>query len=329
MVGRDTDVPRWCPLHVHGMFDARGAPGSIVPDDPTLPGDQGGEADCSCVNAWTNRAPGAPDLNPGIPGLQNDGRLWNRFMRGHPGRYGNAANRCPALRNERGVEVETANFRLRYRTVTQNGNAVPAGRVCQELDVTHQLGCLSRAAECTLGFAAREAIINQPDDSATPSVDESYDAATALLVGGTGPDESAIYSDSYVLERRMYLNSIVGFEAILAQGQVVAHPHMGTGTGLRRPSCSPAGCGAELPEQAQLIECLLTEDAAVDAALAASGLLRIDLADPTPFKDPTGPGLPMSEARRAPSRAALRSISSLRYQLAPARAFAGGAAEAR
>lgn len=31
--------------------------------------------DCRCVNAWTNRAPGAPDLNPSIGGIQNDGRI--------------------------------------------------------------------------------------------------------------------------------------------------------------------------------------------------------------------------------------------------------------
>ena len=42
----------------------------------------------------------------------------------------------------------------------------------KEFDATRVIGCVSRAAECAIGFAGREAVIDKPDDVGTPGIDE-------------------------------------------------------------------------------------------------------------------------------------------------------------
>jgi hypothetical protein len=130
--------------------------------------------DCRCVNAWTNRAPGAPDLNPSIGGVQNDGRIWNRFYRGRA----TPANACPILPvADLPGGTMLADARLRYRVKTVNQVAVPRERVCRFQTPTEQIGCLSQAAECSIGFENPEALVD------TAAV-VPYTAAT-LLEGPT------------------------------------------------------------------------------------------------------------------------------------------------
>lgn len=290
--------PDGAPYLFTGCLTPVAAPGSIVPEDPSISNDSAGEADCSCVNAWTNRAPGTPDRNPSIGGLQNDGRMWNRIMRGHPGRYGNGPNPCPVLRDQLGNEVITADFRLRYRQATVNGHPVPADRVCRQVDATRTIGCVSRAAECAIGFAGREAVIDKADDPSTPGVDESYDASTAVLLGNVdnnpasppaGPNSAAIYSglagSGYPLARKLYFNSIVGFESIIPVGESVTFndssgsPVAINGLGERLPTATPR-------EAVQLLQCLQNEATPITEALTATGFLPVNPSgDPEPFVD--------------------------------------------
>jgi hypothetical protein len=185
----------------------------------------------NCLNGQLNTS----FLTPG----GNDGRAFNRELRSSAGN----------MRNEliQGQTVPTGITNAVHRTRSRVGT--PSGQ-CLDGDATLGIGCLAGRVACSLGFAGREATDN-PNNP----------VAVAAPVGNVTPTVTNIQNASYPLARRLYINSIVGFDAIRDEVPAVA----------------------AAAEQEQLIHCLENVPSAHAAAIAASGF--IDLPDLTPTAD--------------------------------------------
>ena len=183
-------------------------------------------------------AVGANCLNPAFntsfitPG-GNDGRAWNRELRASSG----------AMRNQRiagqatPFAISNAVYRIRSRD---------SGAQCRIDDATNTIGCIVGSTSCALGIAGREATDNP-----------SLPFAVAAPVGNVTPTVANIQSFVYPFSRKLYINSILGFDRIRAE--VPAIPNQA--------------------EQEQLIRCLEREPAVHAAAVAAAGLLPLPAVD--------------------------------------------------
>jgi ABC-type phosphate transport system substrate-binding protein len=175
----------------------------------------------NCLNSVTNTS----FLTPG----GNDGRAWNRELRAAAG----------SLRNQRiagqpnPVSISNAVYRMRSR----NG-----GAQCRQDDSTTNIGCIVGNTTCALGVAGREAT----DNPSSPF-------AIAAPVGNVAPTVANIQSFAYPFARKVYINSIIGFDRIRAEVPAI-------------PSQA---------EQEQLVRCIENEPAAHAAAIAAAGLLPL------------------------------------------------------
>ena len=265
----------------------------------------------NCITPWTTRAVTAVDEMPNafIGGLQNDGRLWNRILRGDRvtesgfSHFGNPTNNSPVLRDERGDEVTFLDARMRSRTTAGGVALADPTKICREEDATKDLGCLAQASDCTVAYAGREAIVK----TAT-----FVNAATGLLAGpvkdatdttacpsgsadpgcfAQGPTHDDVILGNYPLARKLYYNTIVGLASILdpssagadhtitprciADGTCASQsPINGTATNSRFPTVADLG-----PEQAELMKCLLESPAGgpLDFSLNATGFFPISL----------------------------------------------------
>jgi hypothetical protein len=129
-----------------------------------------------------------------------DGRAYNLFSKNANGTYRNDnLNRT----------IVGAFYRLHTTAVIAAGAAT-----CQRTSATDQIGCLTQANPCSIGFAGREA------STVVPGI-------AGLTVNGLAPTVPNIEAlvltpstaDDYVLARKLWFNSIRGFE----------HPSLQTG----------------------------------------------------------------------------------------------------
>jgi len=147
------------------------------------------------------------------------------------------------LRNQRiagqpnPIGISNAVYRIRSRS---------GGAQCRQDESTTSIGCIVGNTACALGVAGREAT----DNPSSPF-------AVAAPVGNVAPTVANIQSFAYPFARKVYLNSILGFDRIRAE--------------------VPALPGEA--EQEQLIRCIENEPAAHAAAVAASGLLPLPAVD--------------------------------------------------
>jgi hypothetical protein len=235
------------------------------------------QGNAHCVNSRLNNTPGSIDQDPATAGVQRDGRVWNRFVRAAPGSgFTSAANPSPVLRNERGRDAQYSDFRLRARDKTQANGAIPSfpypspsTQTCRQTDATQAIGCLSRTAECTIGYAGREAVTIAGAAPLLVGNDPNTDSGAATIEAGTrglGPSTAAIRAVAggatetgrYQFSRKLYINSLVGFENI--------------GPGDARFPDAPESSS---PEQFELGQCLTdpADDAIVLAAINAAGFV--------------------------------------------------------
>jgi hypothetical protein len=235
------------------------------------------QGNAHCVNSRLNNTPGAIDQDPTAAGVQRDGRVWNRFIRAAAGSgFTTAANQSPVLRNERGRDAQYSDFRLRMRDKTQANGAIPsfpypspATQTCRNLDATQAIGCLSRTAECSIGYAGREAVTIAGAAPLLVGNDPNTDGGNANIEAGTrglGPSTGAIRAVAggatetgrYQFSRKLFINSLVGLENI------------GPGD-ARFPDAPESGT----PEQFELAQCLTdpADDGIVLAAINAAGFV--------------------------------------------------------
>jgi hypothetical protein len=134
----------------------------------------------------------------GFGGAGMDGRAYNLYSKNADGTY---------RRDTTNRFVTGAFYRLHTTKVITAG-----APVCLQDDATTQIGCLARANGCALGFAGREAETIAPAGS-----------VAALTVNGLAPSQANIEhlvttpttaSDDYPLARKLFFNTIDGFEHV-------------------------------------------------------------------------------------------------------------------
>jgi hypothetical protein len=186
----------------------------------------------NCLNGQLNTS----FLTPG----GNDGRAWNKELRSSAGN----------MRNEliAGQTVPTGVTNAFHRTRSRVGGT--AGQ-CLFDDATETIGCLAGNMACALGYAGREAT----DNPITSPI------AVAALVNNVAPTVQNIQAlvnptlgTAYPLARKLYFNSILGFDAIRDE--------------VNTPSANDA-------EQEQLIRCIEQQAAPHQAALTAAGFIPV------------------------------------------------------
>jgi hypothetical protein len=139
----------------------------------------------------------------GIGGAGMDGRAYNLASKNADGTY---------RKDTRNRPVVGSFFRM-HTTKVINGT-VP---VCLADDSTEQIGCLSRADGCALGYAGREAANITPAGSvAALSVNNMAPTQANIEALVTTPTDT---SDDYPLARKLFFDTVVGFEN-LAGGEL-------------------------------------------------------------------------------------------------------------
>jgi cysteine-rich repeat protein len=85
-----------------------------------------------------------------------------------------------------------------YRIHTTTSIATPAV-TCQNRDATSQIGCLVSASPCSIGFAGKGAVDDNP-------------GAAALKINKLHPSLDCIQTVTYPLSRKLYVNTFQGFD---------------------------------------------------------------------------------------------------------------------
>ena len=92
---------------------------------------------------------------------------------------------------------------------TRSMNTDPTANVCQFGDATTQIGCLTQADQCSIGYAGKSAALSVPINPAAGT------AATPMLVEGrAASDDNVRNSFYYPLSRKLYYNSLIGFNSV-------------------------------------------------------------------------------------------------------------------
>ena len=139
----------------------------------------------------------------GIGGAGMDGRAYNLVVKNANGTY-----RTDNL----GRHITGAYYRVHTSATVAAG-----AQTCRRSSSTDQIGCLVQANPCALGFAGREATTVVPG------------AITGLSLRGLAPTQgnienlvsTASTADDYPLARKLYFNSIRGFQdPLLASGEL-------------------------------------------------------------------------------------------------------------
>lgn len=149
------------------------------------------DKDAACI------APDFPVQGFAANGIAHGG-VYNRILKNKDGNY---------LTNAAGITLTATNHLMHATKVIAAGAAV-----CRKLSATDQIGCLTQAHDCTLGFAGREGLSVEPGITGLTinNVAPTQANIEALVLGGT----------AYPLARKLYFNTIKGFmHADLATGE--------------------------------------------------------------------------------------------------------------
>ena len=111
---------------------------------------------------------------------------------------------------------------------TRSMNADPTTNVCQFGDATTQIGCLSQADQCSIGYAGKSAALAAPINPASGT------AAVPMLLAGIAPTDNNIRNSFYYpLSRKLYYNSLIGFNSVWgAEHDLAAYMAAATGSVL-------------------------------------------------------------------------------------------------
>jgi hypothetical protein len=134
-----------------------------------------------------------------------DGRVYNLVLRAANGAVRTVARPNPVALGTMTQPVIGAFYRLHS---SRSGLAAPNHtRTCKANNADDQIGCLVQLNACSMGLAGGGAVTNNPGTVATLVNGVAPNTATvqALLTGGT----------TYALARKMYLNTMRGFQTLL------------------------------------------------------------------------------------------------------------------
>jgi hypothetical protein len=172
--------------------------------------------DARCINGANNfNAAIDPPAVGTIPGNRRDGRVFNLHQYNQFGGY--------RLDTELGtVRSVVGNFSRIHstRTLVAAAPSCPGTggdkRCCSQDDATSQIGCLTEADQCSFGFAGGEASAQVLTTTAGNQL------AFAASINNIKYDQECIVTAAYPLSRKVYFNSIAGFETVTGQELALA-----------------------------------------------------------------------------------------------------------
>ncbi len=161
-----------------------------------------------CVNSATNRPP------IGTVGFVSamDGRVYNMTAR----RANGSIPTTPRKSGNNVVQRPLFNvgfYRIHQRTLQTNAS----GSTCQEASSTNQIGCLVHASPCSIGFAGLGADQQDPNKVlalGTPAGTSSIAATEPNIRRLLQDCATGDFDERYPLSRKLYLNTLVGFENV-------------------------------------------------------------------------------------------------------------------
>jgi cysteine-rich repeat protein len=146
-----------------------------------------------CLNGVLNR-PGFVLNNAQVEGREPslaDGRVYNLHLLKDPV----APAVDPTYEQDLRARRMVGAF---YRIHTTTSIVTPAV-TCQNRDATSQIGCLVSASPCSIGYAGKGAVDDNP-------------GAAALKINKLHPSVDCVQTVAYPLSRKLYLNTFQGFE---------------------------------------------------------------------------------------------------------------------
>jgi hypothetical protein len=165
-----------------------------------------------------------------------DGRVYNLILRAADGTIRTETRPDPSRLGIITAPIAGAFFRIHS---TRSLGLPPTGQasnVCATFNTdTDQIGCLTLASPCSIGYAGRGAISNNPGAAAAAinGIPSTVDSIRALVLGGS----------TYPMARKLYLNTIAGFEN-LHNSASTASPNIVAGTDAEEEMLK---CYATLP----------------------------------------------------------------------------------
>ncbi|HEX2673306.1 MAG TPA: hypothetical protein VHM25_20635, partial [Polyangiaceae bacterium] len=148
-----------------------------------------------------------PDA-PGTDGRTDvDGRVYNLILRKPNGEIRTVTRNDPSKVGVFQTPVAAAYYRIHTtRSLLLPPNHATKTCATQD-DATDQIGCLTLASPCSIGYAGRGGVTNNP-------------GTVAALVNGVAPTDDKIQAlvlgttPVYPIARKLYLNSLQGFEGL-------------------------------------------------------------------------------------------------------------------
>ncbi len=214
---RPTTDPMRCP---NGDITEDGQCLLPVRADPTQPG---GIA-FDCINPPDNVPAAVFDTDgdgsafldaPNTDGRPDvDGRVYNMVLRKPNGDVRTVVRTSPSKLGTVQMPVAAAFYRIHTtRSLLQPPFHTTA--TCGSADnATDQIGCLTRASPCSIGFAGKGSVTNNPGTVAAlvNGIPNTTATVRALLSGGV----------TYPLAYRLYLNTVQGFDVLHNSSSLVA-----------------------------------------------------------------------------------------------------------
>lgn len=169
-----------------------------------IPVSASGDANCMAIKSDTptfvNDTACAFD---GVGDGAADGRVYGLHV--YQGTTGSAG-----YRKDQSKRPITGAFGRIHASLSMNtANATLA--TCQFLGATQQIGCLVQADECSIGYAGREARATVPGGYPFSTV------GTLLIHGWAASDANIQNNFAYPLSRKLYLNTMIGFDNVWGQ----------------------------------------------------------------------------------------------------------------
>ena len=205
------------------------------------------DGDSQCINGRNNLPAVIDPPNPAL--VATDGRVYNLHMYG-PGstptyKSDIEVGKTPTSQTNRQIVGDFARIHSTRTMLAGTASTCPgtasSGRCCDKFDSTDQIGCLAAADPCSIGFSGRTAI---DQTLVTSSTTEGVFGAS---LAGVGNRQECIANVSYPLARKVFINSIPGFENATAAEQALAKCFSGNVAGGASQFASLLSAGGLFP----------------------------------------------------------------------------------
>ena len=188
-----------------------------------LPIDDSG--DTRCINGKNNfPVPITPPFGQ-IPAALRDGRVYNLHQYNSGGGYRQDPQLGPA-------RMIVGNFSRIHttRTLLPTAPTCPGGggdtRCCAQTDATSQVGCLSAADPCSIGFSGGGSVAQALQTST--SIETTFGAS----INNIRNAQACVVSAIYPFSRKLFLASVIGFENVTGQELALSQCFTGTASGF-------------------------------------------------------------------------------------------------